>query len=220
MTTQTKYHNSTFDNIPEHKRQKILTVVANQLANEGLAKARMKDIAMLAGVSYGSLYSYFPTRDDMIRSVIEQGKQLQAQVFVGLEALDFFLAIELGFERIQGLAHEQRALMAIWVELSHAYNARFTDEIIDMERAGIVCWRQLVTAAIEKGQINPALPANAIVQMLDSLASTLLSAKLSDIQSQRLSAIFEFHSVKEGDDKLVRAQLMAALKLAFAPDER
>ena len=55
------YHKSTFDNIPEEKRSKILSVAVNEFATQGFENANINTIAKKAEVSVGSLYKYFDT---------------------------------------------------------------------------------------------------------------------------------------------------------------
>ena len=76
-----KYHKSTFEKIPEEKRKRILRIAAGELATKGLSNARIKDMAEKAGISYGYMYNYFSTKDDLIRTIILEGVEFQDQVF-------------------------------------------------------------------------------------------------------------------------------------------
>jgi TetR/AcrR family transcriptional regulator, cholesterol catabolism regulator len=52
------------------KRQRILDAAARALAEHGYAEAKLSDIAQEAGTHAGSLYYYFPSREDLMKEVL------------------------------------------------------------------------------------------------------------------------------------------------------
>jgi AcrR family transcriptional regulator len=52
-------------------RKQLIEVAFNQFAKEGLTATRTIDIANAAGVSHGTVFAHFPTRDDLLVAVIE-----------------------------------------------------------------------------------------------------------------------------------------------------
>lgn len=220
-TDKTKFHHTTFENIPSVKRNKVLKVAAEALASAGLAGARMKDIAQLAGISYGSLYNYFPTRDDMIRTIIRQGRELQEAIFKDVQQTDlgFFAQLEDVMFRVQVLSQQHPALIAIWVELSHSYNARFADDMMALEADGIAFWRSLI--AKRHNELNGKLSMESAVFLLDNTMSRLLTAGISSVQRQRMCLLFQHQHDSSHQDTLpsdiqVRASLMKMFRDIFA----
>ncbi|PMB09477.1 TetR/AcrR family transcriptional regulator [Fischerella thermalis CCMEE 5273] len=62
--------------LPQQERSKItvdaiLTATARILVKDGYAKTNTNRIAELAGVSIGSLYQYFPSKEAIIAALIE-----------------------------------------------------------------------------------------------------------------------------------------------------
>ena len=55
---------------PEARPGQILDAALDVFAEHGLADARIDDIARRAGVAKGTIYLYFPTKDDLFRAVI------------------------------------------------------------------------------------------------------------------------------------------------------
>ncbi|MDD7794332.1 TetR/AcrR family transcriptional regulator [Clostridium sp. 'White wine YQ'] len=53
-------------------RNHIIEVALNQFAKDGLTLARTSDIAKVAEVSHGTIFSHFPTRDNLLEEVIEE----------------------------------------------------------------------------------------------------------------------------------------------------
>ncbi|MCB2060463.1 MAG: TetR/AcrR family transcriptional regulator [Novosphingobium sp.] len=52
------------------KRQRILDAAAKALAKKGYSEAKLSDIAREAGTHAGSLYYYFPSREDLMKEVM------------------------------------------------------------------------------------------------------------------------------------------------------
>ena len=53
-------------------RERLIEVALPLLAQDGLMAARTGDIATAAGVSHGTVFLHFPTRNDLLIAVIEQ----------------------------------------------------------------------------------------------------------------------------------------------------
>jgi AcrR family transcriptional regulator len=57
---------------PEHRPQQIIEAALEVFGEQGLANARLQDIADRAGVSKGTIYLYFPNKEELFREVIRQ----------------------------------------------------------------------------------------------------------------------------------------------------
>jgi len=55
---------------PEHRPQQIIEAALEVFGEQGLAHARLQDIAERAGVSKGTIYLYFPNKEELFREVI------------------------------------------------------------------------------------------------------------------------------------------------------
>jgi AcrR family transcriptional regulator len=56
----------------DQTRRQLIEVAFGQFARQGLAAARTSDIADAAGVSHGTVFAHFATRDDLLIAVIEE----------------------------------------------------------------------------------------------------------------------------------------------------
>ena len=56
--------------LPEERPQQILDAALAVFAERGLAAARLDDIAKLAGLSKGTIYLYFPNKEELFREVV------------------------------------------------------------------------------------------------------------------------------------------------------
>ncbi len=57
---------------PEHRPQQIIEAALAVFGECGLANARLQDIAERAGVSKGTIYLYFPNKEELFREMIRQ----------------------------------------------------------------------------------------------------------------------------------------------------
>jgi AcrR family transcriptional regulator len=58
--------------LPEERPKQILDAAHQVFAERGLACARLDDIAKRAGLSKGTIYLYFPNKEELFREVIRQ----------------------------------------------------------------------------------------------------------------------------------------------------
>jgi AcrR family transcriptional regulator len=56
--------------LPEERPKQILDAALAIFAERGLAAARLEDIAKLAGLSKGTIYLYFPNKEELFREVV------------------------------------------------------------------------------------------------------------------------------------------------------
>ena len=56
--------------LPEERPKQILDAALSVFAEHGLAAARLDDIAKLAGLSKGTIYLYFPNKEELFREVV------------------------------------------------------------------------------------------------------------------------------------------------------
>src|SRR6266513_6138552 len=57
---------------PEHRPQQIIEAALEVFGECGLAKTRLQDIAQRAGVSKGTIYLYFPNKEELFREMVRQ----------------------------------------------------------------------------------------------------------------------------------------------------
>src|SRR3569832_980450 len=58
--------------LPGERPEQILNAALIEFGERGLAGARLEDIAKRAGLSKGTIYLYFPNKEELFREVIRQ----------------------------------------------------------------------------------------------------------------------------------------------------
>lgn len=138
--------------VSQERIAQIIEAAINVLARVGFAGLRIEDVARQAGISKGSVYLYFSSKEELFAAVLESfvGQPLDAF----REALDKpeIPARDRILAMIAGVAEQMRALgsvISIWLEF-YALAAR--DSNVRSAFAGYFAdYRQVLAQMIEQG---------------------------------------------------------------------
>jgi AcrR family transcriptional regulator len=136
----------------EARPSEIVAAAMAVFAQEGFGRARMEDVARRAGVAKGTVFVYFPTKEDLFRAVAQS---VLSANFEGLEAaaaapdlsLDSFVPLLLGHAARAGetgvpaIARILIAEARVFPDLAQVWH----DEVVARMLA-------ILTAAIARGQ--------------------------------------------------------------------
>jgi AcrR family transcriptional regulator len=184
------YNTETFDNIPPEKQERILRAAAEIFGRDGVDGARMGEIAKQAGISHGSLFTYFPTKDHLVRALVARGTALQAERFSGASGTNFDEEIHDIFERAWETASAENGLISLWLSLSLSENSRFSDDILPLEKDASDRWNDLVAQGREAGAIGRDIDPRIAVFVLDSVIAQLMKSRASDLECRKLDLLF------------------------------
>lgn len=206
-----KYHKETFDNISEEKRIRLIETTIRVMGRKGISNAKIEDIAREMGVSYGSIYSYFATKEDLAHTIITMGIEIQRKTFEQpIEHKDTFSHIEAVLERSLKLGREQPELICLWHEMSLPYNAPYAEHTTELYRLGVLEWESLLKNGIDRGDIRSDIDIDAAAFILNAMASQLLRYNMSEFQKKKHSV----HFPRNPEDPI--PDLMAQLKKMLA----
>lgn len=151
----------TEDQLAQTRRQQILAAATAVFAEKGFDRTRMDEVAAAAGVSKGTLYLYFDSKEAIFHALLSQLMEAQ---FVELERLlDEDLSV---VERLQLLsdqmslafeAHEEiRTLMFEFFSLVERDPA--VKELMQgMYQRGVDLVRGLLEQGVQRGELRPDL---------------------------------------------------------------
>jgi len=72
-------------NVTDERTSQIITAAEDVFTKKGFAEARMDDIAEETGLSKGSLYNYFKSKDDLIIAILDRIFQREFKTFDELD---------------------------------------------------------------------------------------------------------------------------------------
>ena len=205
-----KYHKDTFDKISPEKKDRILEAAAAEFSFKGFDRARVSDIAKKAGVSHGSIYTYFETKDDILNYIIQQITELQESGFEIENGSDKSIEelLRILISRSFETAAQKPYLMSCWLSLSFEFNSRFSAQIKEIELQGIRGWQKLLRDAADKGEIPAEMDLTGATYIVDSVVANILRAFISEHEKMKLDYHFGSGvSQDEMADRVVKSLL-------------
>ncbi len=163
---------TTFLNLDEEKRQRILTAALEEFSAQPYESASLNRIVAQAGIPKGSLYQYFADKKDLYLYLIEEAARAKLEFLrqFGLpEEIDFFegfAALMLAGAQFD-LNYPQYSRL-----LSQAFNSPLVDEITALLKGKSFDYlHELLLTARQKGRIRSDLPLDLIVFTLNALTT-------------------------------------------------
>lgn len=212
-----KYHKETFDRIPEEKRLKIISIAIQEFANKGFNSANINVIAEKAGVSVGSLYKYFDTKENLFLTATHYGvTQLEEALDeITKTELSFFEKVEEVLRIVQKHAVKHPDLHRLYNEMTSESNAELVRKLsTDMETISAITYSQLIRVAKEEGVVSSDIDERAFAWCLDNLLLTFQFSYSCDYYKERLK-IYVGDDIFQRDDYLIE-QAMIFIRRAFS----
>lgn len=139
--------------LPEERPQQIIEAALTIFGERGLASARLDDIAKLAGLSKGTIYLYFPNKEELFREVVRH------TIVAEIERAEHELAAASAQSATETLEQFVRGYwrflrspkFAALFRLIHAELGNFPDLARFYASEVVERWRRLVTGILERG---------------------------------------------------------------------
>jgi AcrR family transcriptional regulator len=137
----------------------IVEAALRLFADRGFAATKLEDVAAAAGIGKGTIYLYFPTKDDLFRAVVRQAVLPNLDAFTALTEDTEYSAADL----LRAIA--QRALTLLETDLTAIPRlvmaesgnfpalARFYAEEVVLK--GMALIRSILARGIERGEFRP-----------------------------------------------------------------
>ncbi|WP_020399796.1 TetR/AcrR family transcriptional regulator [Kordiimonas gwangyangensis] len=105
---------------PEERRSQLLEAAVELFAERGIGEAKHADIAKRTGVSVATTFVYFPTREALIESVLDEVAARNLAIFEDVEAegLSVPELLTALAEQAVRRAEEERAYAQVWLNWS------------------------------------------------------------------------------------------------------
>jgi len=213
----TKYHNDTYDRIAPEKKDRIIAVALEEFANKGFNNANTNIIAEKAGISVGSLFKYFSTKENFFLTVVNYGvSQLEAALdsIVGSEG-----SLEEKVEEILRsiLVHSRtnENIVKLYNEMTSEGNSELIKRLsTDMETVSARCYTSLIRLAKEDGLISQDIDERVFAFSMDNLFMALQFSYACDYYKERMK-IYIGDDVFDRDEHII-SEMMKFIKRAFS----
>lgn len=199
---------------PEARPEEILEAAQTVFGSSGFARAKLEDVARLAGVSKGTLYLYFDSKETLFREMVRatvlptvaEGEEM-VRVHDGA-CRDLLVRL---MERMWAKVRDPR--MASIGKLVHSELGNFPELARFYYEEVIVRSRRLVASVIERGIASGEFRPSALEFAPRAIASLLVHAA----QMQCFFAAYEPHALS--DAQVLRGTIDLVLQGVLAkPD--
>lgn len=166
----------------QNKRSLIIEAAARVFANRGYNSTLIAEIAAQAGIGKGTIYEYFPSKEDLFFSVFEWFVETtESEAKVSISALGGSAS-----ERLKAL---NDALLRSWLDMLDMYSlvmefwsasasSKMRQRFKQAFREGYRDFRQIVSAllrdGIETGEFQPEVDAESVAAALVGAWDALL----------------------------------------------
>ncbi|MCD6281903.1 MAG: TetR/AcrR family transcriptional regulator [Deltaproteobacteria bacterium] len=162
----------TFYRISREKQSMVLDTAAKEFAANGFHKANVNTIASNAGISVGSMYKYFSSKEDLFSETLENGiRMLREDFFDVLDSnVDTFTKIRRIFELPVTFAREKPYYLNLYLNLLSGGMEYFAEKYARrIESVGSEFFKKLVKDGIDSGQIdNDDIDIDVLTFFLDN----------------------------------------------------
>jgi AcrR family transcriptional regulator len=208
-----KYHKDIFDRIAPEKREKILSVAVKEFANKGFNSTNINTIVEKAGVSVGSLYKYFDTKEDLFLTVVSLGVEMLESTLTEIISsdIDFFQKIEKLIRIIQQHSREDSDIIKLYNEMTSEGNSEFVKRLsYQMESVSAECYTSLVAQAQSSGVVTSDAEARFLAYCIDNIFLILQFSYGTEYYRERMK-VYLGDDIFENDEALVK-NIMKFLK--------
>ena len=213
-----RYYKSTFENITEDRRAKIMDVAISEFAARGYNATNINVIAKKAGISIGSMYSYFESKEALFLTIVDEGFHLLETAIneVSAESEDIFDIFEKLLIYSRNYAINYPEMNQIYLDLTtqglSSLSAKLSKQ---MESITAKFYYESLKAAKQKGIVRYDLDERLASFYLDNLIIMFQFSFTSDYYKERMK-IFLGTDVIEDEDKIIKG-LMDFVKKAVSP---
>lgn len=214
----TKHHKKTFENISESKRNRILESAASEFARKGYTGANINVIAEKAGISIGSMYKYFQSKENLFLTIIDQGYRILEEVIQGIDLQhgDTYEKIEKILRAAQSYSRKYPELNRIYLDLASEGLVHLSQKLSrKMESISAEFYQSILVQGKSDGTVDPEIDEKIASFCLDNLILMLQYSNTSEYFKERIR-IFAGNDVFENDEKTIR-EIMRFIRGALAP---
>ena len=165
--------------VREERTAQIIAAAIVAFARLGFGKTRMDDIAREAGLSKGTLYLYFKSKDEIITAVVNQFFSEEMDGIADLLAAPIPTSEKLSMLILQMMADTEGQLgqyLPVWLEF-YALAAResaFRDMMLQYMNQFIDLFTALIQRGIDDGEFRPVDARDTAVAMVAQLEGIIL----------------------------------------------
>jgi AcrR family transcriptional regulator len=164
----------------ERRREELVQAAFNQIATRGFEGLRTRDVAAEVGVNIATLHYYFPTKESLIRGVLDHAMARFRSTLAPHGSPSDQLRNHL--RAVRKLMSEEPELGMVMAELAlRSARDRSIEKISNETRdAWHTTMRGLLRRAVREGNLRPELDSDAVATLIIAVLTGLTIPPLSE----------------------------------------
>ena len=202
---RTVFHKDTFEKIPDSKRDKIFQVAITEFAANGYSGTNINIIAKNAGISIGSMYNYFDSKEDLFLSIVDHGYGILEQALneVIIENGSIFEIVERLFRVTFAYTKSYKEMNQIYLDLSTQGLSNLSKRLpCKMETITNELYSKILKNAKEKNEISSDINEKLIAFYIDNLL-VMYQFSLTSIYYKERMEIFLGEEICDDNEKII-----------------
>ena len=194
--------------ISADKRERILREAALLFAERGFNQTDMAELAVRAGVSKGSLYTYFESKEDLYLYVCRDGMERSRQAVYGDmdPEWDIYRQVEHIFRRGARFVRSFPEYLILYANISSAGMERFSGLMsLEVEKYTAEYLKRLIRRDMQRGLVRKEVDINWAAFFINSLYIVFMTSLVSGHFMIRKREYLEISG--EIDDEVIESQM-------------
>jgi AcrR family transcriptional regulator len=179
----------TFLNLPEEKREKIISAAVDEFADYGFESASINRIVANSGIAKGSFYQYFENKMDVFMHLLSVIEQEKMDYFQGkhppsnhLDTFEYFRwMIKTGMEFNTKHPLLTQAISRVLFGEGMYYGHTFSD----LRDRSAKALRYMIEQAMKNGEVDPSVDVDLAVMIMETWSNAISSYIINEGMKQK-----------------------------------
>lgn len=201
-----KFHKERFEKIPEERRKKIMDAALSEFATNGFRGTNINKVAEKAGISIGSMYSYFESKDDLFLTVVEQLLSVLEDALREIDVVkgDIRTIVEQLFIRAHDYAVTYPEMNQIYLDVTTQSLSNLSSRVSGkLESVTVNLYREVIERAKAQGTVGDRIDEGIMAFCLDNLIMMFQFSFTSDYYRERMQ-IFLGEEIMADEEKMIK----------------
>lgn len=176
----------------EQRRSEILEAATKVFARVGFAATDVQEIASVAGVGKGTVYRYFPSKEELFLATVDLGmRKLTTTVdSAAAKVAEPLARIAAAIEAYLGYFDQHPEMIELFIqERAHFRNCQKATYFVHRD-ANIGAWRELLVGLVRDGLVRN-LPVDSLLEVISDLLYGSLFTKHISGRKASLASQYE-----------------------------
>ncbi|HEX6270380.1 MAG TPA: TetR/AcrR family transcriptional regulator [Anaerolineales bacterium] len=179
----------TFFNLPEEKRETIISAAVDEFAQYGLENASTNRIVENSRISKGSFYQYFADKQDVFMHLLSVLEHEKMEYFKGkhpptmnMDTFQYFRwMIKAGMEFNSAYPRMTQAVSRVLLGEGLYYGKNFAE----YRRKTLQALETMIRQAIARGEVDPSVDVDLAVMVMDTWSNAISTYILNEGMKQK-----------------------------------